>query len=198
MIANGPESGRGRAVKIYTKTGDDGTTGLLGRGRVPKSDIRIAAYGTVDELNAMLGVARVARPRCGHRSTGGPASERAIPGGLGTRRSRSPTASSTTRSLHAHVEHLEHTIDGLEAELEPLLQFILPGGVPAAAHLHLARTVCRRAERLVVELSHAARRGRRSLRARLPESAQRSSVRARPRGQPPRRRRRRDLERHLK
>ena len=83
-----------------------------------------------------------------------------------------------------HVEQLEQAIDALEAELEPLMQFILPGGTPAAAQLHLARTVCRRAERLAVELSHKPGRVGRSQRARLPQSAQRPAVRAGPRGQP--------------
>jgi cob(I)alamin adenosyltransferase len=152
LIANGSESGQGRAVKIYTKTGDDGTTGLLGRGRVPKFHTRIAAYGTVDELNALLGVARshgldaatdqlVARLQ-NELFLVGSALADPLPDGR-----------FHNTITQTHVEHLEQTIDSLEAELEPLLQFILPGGAAAAAYLHLARTVCRRAERLAVELS---------------------------------------------
>jgi cob(I)alamin adenosyltransferase len=150
---SGSEKGQGRAVKIYTKTGDDGTTGILGRGRVPKSDLRIAAYGTVDELNASLGVVRT-------HGLDAPTDERlaqiqnelflvgsALADPL-------PDGQFHNTITYTHVEHLEHEIDAIEADLKPLLQFILPGGTPAAAHLHLARTVCRRAERLVVELSH--------------------------------------------
>ena len=141
------------AVKIYTKTGDDGTTGLLGPGRVAKDDLRIAAYGTVDELNAVLGVARAH----GLDATALPIvsqlqNELFLVGSALA--DPSPDGQFHNTITPSHVEHLEHTIDALEAELEPLVQFILPGGVPAAAQLHLARTVCRRAERLVVELSH--------------------------------------------
>jgi cob(I)alamin adenosyltransferase len=140
------------SVKIYTKTGDDGTTGILGPGRLPKDDVRIAAYGTVDELNAALGVARAhgldarAEPIVTRLQN-----ELFVVGSALA--DPSPEGRFHNAVTQAHVEHLEHTIDALEAELEPLVQFILPGGAPAAAQLHLARTVCRRAERLVVELS---------------------------------------------
>jgi cob(I)alamin adenosyltransferase len=140
-------------VKIYTKTGDDGTTGILGRGRLPKDDLRIAAYGTVDELNAVLGVARahgldaLAEPIVARLQN-----ELFIVGSALA--DPSPEGPFHNAITQAHVEHLERTIDALEAELEPLEQFILPGGVPAAAQLHLARTVCRRAERLIVGLAH--------------------------------------------
>jgi cob(I)alamin adenosyltransferase len=146
--------GKSTAVRIYTKTGDDGSTGLLGAGRVSKDDIRVEVYGTVDEVNAALGVARahgldpaadmlVARLQddlfvlgsaLADPSPGGPFHHAIAP---------------------RHVEELESAIDRLEEELEPLTQFILPGGSPSAAHLHLARTVCRRAERLAVALSHS-------------------------------------------
>jgi cob(I)alamin adenosyltransferase len=139
-------------VKIYTKTGDEGTTGLLGNARVPKDDIRIESYGTVDELNAVLGMARA--------SGLDPALDQIVaqiqddlfivgsaladpdPGG----RFHNAIGS-------AHVGRLEGTIDRLELELAPLANFILPGGSPPAAALHLARTVCRRAERLVVRMA---------------------------------------------
>jgi cob(I)alamin adenosyltransferase len=141
------------AVKIYTRTGDDGTTGLLGRDRVSKDDLRIKAYGTVDELNALLGVASA------HGLD--PAFEPIVAGlqnelfAVGSALADpSPLGPFHNTITQAHVERLEQMIDTLEAELTPLVQFILPGGAPAAAHLHLARTVCRRAERLVVELSH--------------------------------------------
>ena len=141
-------------MKIYTKTGDDGTTGLLGRGRVPKDDLRIEAYGTVDELNAVLGVARAHGLDAAADAPGRPAPERAVRRRLGARRSvpRRPVSQRHHPGSTSSISNT--TIDALEAELEPLTQFILPGGAPAAAQLHLARTVCRRAERLVVELSH--------------------------------------------
>ena len=139
-------------MQIYTKTGDDGTTGLLGAGRVSKDDIRVEAYGTVDELNAALGVARahgldpdadalVARLQDELFVLGSALADPAPDG---------PFHSAITAE---HVERLESAIDGLEDELEPLTQFILPGGTPAAAQIHLARTVCRRAERLAVTLA---------------------------------------------
>jgi len=139
-------------VKIYTRAGDDGTTGLLGAGRVAKDDPRIEAYGTVDELNAVLGLAR---------STGGldPDAD-----GLVARlqddlfavgaalADPDPAGKFHNAVTEDHASRLEAEIDRLESELPPLTRFILPGGTPAAAQLHLARTVCRRAERLVVRL----------------------------------------------
>jgi cob(I)alamin adenosyltransferase len=141
------------AVKIYTKTGDDGTTGILGRGRVRKDDLRIAAYGTVDELNALLGVARAHGLDAAAESIVAHLQNELFVVGSALA-DPSPQGQFHNTITQAHVEPLEHLIDALEAELAPLVQFILPGGAPAAAHLHLARTVCRRAERLVVELSH--------------------------------------------
>ena len=138
-------------MKIYTKTGDEGRTGLLGAGRVWKDAVRIEAYGTVDELNAGLGLARalgldgdadevVARLQVELFSLGAALAD-PDPDGPFHR-------SMTSR----HVEGLEQIIDRLEAELSPLTQFILPGGTPAASQLHLARTVCRRGERALVTL----------------------------------------------
>jgi cob(I)alamin adenosyltransferase len=139
-------------VKIYTKTGDQGMTGLLGKGRVPKDDVRIEAYGTVDELNAVLGLARAhsLEPAVDGLATqlqeelfiAGSALADPSPGG--------PFFNAVTSD---HITRLETTIDALEAELKPLTEFILPGGTLAAAHFHLARTVCRRAERLTVRLA---------------------------------------------
>jgi cob(I)alamin adenosyltransferase len=140
-------------MKIYTKTGDDGTTGILGRGRLPKDDLRIAAYGTVDELNAVLGVARAhGLDAAAERIVAQLQNELFLVGSALA--DPSPDGQFHNAMTQAHVEQLEQMIDALEAELKPLVQFILPGGVPGAANLHLARTVCRRAERLVVELSH--------------------------------------------
>ncbi len=147
-----PKPGQVQAVKIYTKTGDDGTTGLLGPGRVPKHDLRIAAYGTVDELNAVLGVVRCLGLDAATDQLAAQLQDELFLVGSALADPLPDGKFHNTLTL-THVEHLEHTIDGLEADLEPLREFILPGGVPAAAYLHLARTVCRRAERLVVELA---------------------------------------------
>ncbi len=141
------------AVKIYTKTGDDGTTGLLGPGRVAKDDLRIAAYGSVDELNALLGVARAGGLNAyTDELVSQIQSELFLVGSALA--DPSPDGRFYNTVTGTQVEHLEQVIDSLEATLKPLMQFILPGGTPAAAQLHLARTVCRRAERAAVELSH--------------------------------------------
>jgi cob(I)alamin adenosyltransferase len=139
--------------RIYTKTGDKGETALGDGTRRPKSDLRIAAYGTVDEANAAIGVARLhaqheleamlsriqndlfdlgadlATPEDGRRGEG------------------------RLRIVDAQVDRLEHEIDLMNAALKPLDSFVLPGGTAAAAHLHVARTIVRRAERLIVELA---------------------------------------------
>jgi cob(I)alamin adenosyltransferase len=147
-----PISERVRAVKIYTKTGDDGTTGLLSPGRVPKYDLRITAYGTVDELNAALGVARSLGLASATDQLAARLQEELFLVGSALA-DPLPDGKFHNTITATHVEHLERTIDELDAGLEPLREFILPGGVPAAAYVHLARTVCRRAERLVVELA---------------------------------------------
>jgi cob(I)alamin adenosyltransferase len=139
-------------VKIYTKTGDDGKTGLLASGRLSKDAPRIEAYGTVDELNAALGVARAS-------GIGEP--EDALLAAiqdelfhLGAALADPDPAGRFHHSITAaHCERLERVIDDLDAKVEPLTAFILPGGTPAAAQLHLARTICRRAERRVVTLA---------------------------------------------
>jgi cob(I)alamin adenosyltransferase len=145
-------------MKIYTRSGDEGDTGLFGGGRVPKDHPRVAAYGDVDELNSAIGVARAAPPADfddllesvqrdlfaigGHLATPDP--ERVI-------RALEKAALSAAR-----VGTLEAAIDAADEEMEPLRSFILPAGTPKAAALHLARTVCRRAERSVVRLGHEA------------------------------------------
>jgi cob(I)alamin adenosyltransferase len=139
-------------MKIYTRGGDTGETSLFGGERVRKNAPRVAAYGEVDELNSVIGVARAAVTQADLRAKletiqsslfdlGG---ELATPG---ARRKAGP------RVGDPDVAELEHWIDELETELEPLRNFILPGGAPAAALLHLGRTVCRRAERAVISLS---------------------------------------------
>ena len=137
-------------MKLYTKTGDDGTTGLIGGRRAAKDAHRIDAYGTVDELNADLGLALA----CGgidenllknvQNDLFAVGAHLAAPDG--------PTGNTKLPAL-PDPERLEREIDAAEAKLEPLTNFILPGGSEAAARLHVARCVCRRAERLTVALS---------------------------------------------
>jgi cob(I)alamin adenosyltransferase len=139
-------------LKIYTRTGDDGTTGLLGPGRHAKDSPRVDAYGQVDELNAALGVAR---------ATGLPESVDGLASAiqhdlfaLGAALADPDPAGRFHGAIGVErVAALERAIDDHEAALPPLTQFILPGGTPGAAALHLARTVCRRAERAVVALA---------------------------------------------
>lgn len=148
-----------RAMKIYTKTGDDGTTGIFGGQRVKKTSQQVVAYGTVDELNAVLGVARAARLD--------PFSEGALEAiqsdlfVLGAELACVPGKEDKMRLQllsTADAERLEQTIDAAEASLPPLDHFVLPGGSMAGAMLHLARTVARRAEREVLALeSHPPR-----------------------------------------
>jgi cob(I)alamin adenosyltransferase len=151
-------------MKIYTRTGDRGDTGLFGGGRVPKDDARVEAYGAVDELNAVLGVA-IARLREDDEQQTADRLEtvQADLFSLGAHLA-TPAAEDGGRAT-AHVPDLpegrvgemEGWIDEAEAELEPLKVFILPGGGESAARLHHARTVCRRAERRVITLARDAR-----------------------------------------
>jgi cob(I)alamin adenosyltransferase len=139
-------------AKIYTKTGDAGTTGLLGNRRVGKDDLRIEAYGTVDELNAALGVARAAGMTGAHNALLARVQDELFAVGSAL---ADPEPDGPFQGVvgAGHAAQLEADIDALEAGLPLLTKFILPGGTAAAAHLHLARTVCRRAERLVVKLA---------------------------------------------
>ncbi len=139
-------------VKIYTKTGDDGITGLLGNRRVPKDDIRIEAYGTVDELNAVLGLARAQGLNPASDKLASQLQNELFVVGSALA-DPDPAGRYHNAIRHEHAARLEEIIDALESELKPLTTFILPGGSLAAAELHLARTVCRRAERLVVRLA---------------------------------------------
>src|SRR5215472_3156071 len=146
--------------RIYTRTGDDGTTALGTGERRKKYDLRIAAYGTVDELNAAIGLARLhttqaagvdvllARVQNDLFDLG---ADLCSPGNKG----KGPEGARLAVT-EAQVARLEQEIDTLNTALAPLRSFVLPGGTPAAAHLHLARTICRRAERLVVELADKA------------------------------------------
>ena len=140
-------------MKIYTKTGDDGSTGLFGGGRVRKSDARIECYGTVDELNAALGVARVIASGSIGDSLLRVQHELFVVGSHLATPEDSPHTRSLTLLDEAMIGRLEMEIDTAEAELEPLRNFILPGGVELAARLHLSRTICRRAERVLVDFA---------------------------------------------
>ena len=145
--------------KIYTKTGDDGTTALGSGERRRKSDVRVAAYGTVDEANAAIGCARL-------YAVAGDANAELdamlmrmqndlfdLGADLATPETDEPPEYEPLRVSADQVARVEADIDALNAALEPLRSFVLPGGSAAAAHLHVARTVMRRAERLMVELS---------------------------------------------
>ncbi|MDV4183399.1 cob(I)yrinic acid a,c-diamide adenosyltransferase [Rhizobium brockwellii] len=142
--------------KIYTKTGDDGTTGLVSGPRRLKDDLRVEAYGTIDEANSAIGMARL-------HTAGLPELDAMLMSiqndlfdlgaDLATPDTGEPPAYEPLRIGETQVDRVEHDIDQLNADLEPLKSFVLPGGSPAAAHLHLARTIARRAERLMVELA---------------------------------------------
>ena len=140
-------------MKIYTRTGDQGTTGLFGGERVTKSHPRIEAYGTVDETNSAVGLARsLLRDGPGHDALDPVLAQVqadlfVLGADLAT-----PSASrpAVPRVEHRHVERLEEMIDRFDEALPPLKHFILPGGTSGAAALHVARTTCRRAERLAV------------------------------------------------
>jgi cob(I)alamin adenosyltransferase len=142
-----------RLTRIYTRGGDSGETSLGDGSRVPKHSLRVAAYGTVDEANAAIGVARL------HADAEADTMLNRVQNDLfdlgadlctpeGSRR-----GAGALRISSVQVERLEHEIDAMNAALRPLDSFILPGGTSAATHLHLARTITRRAERVVSELA---------------------------------------------
>lgn len=139
-------------MKIYTKTGDKGETGIWGGGRIPKDSIRINAYGTVDECNALLGVARSAgmEKPLDHKLDHIQNLLFVVGTDLATPGDVEPAI---PRIADDDVQQLEKWIDEMDDSLPPLKNFIVPGGSPAAAALHHARTVCRRAERWTVMLS---------------------------------------------
>ena len=143
--------------KIYTRTGDDGTTGLGTGERRLKSDLRVEAYGTVDEANACIGMARI------HTAAGHPAIDAMLSriqndlfdlgADLAVPDDGKPLEYEPLRIVAAQTDRVEQDIDALNKNLQPLKSFVLNGGTPAAAALHLARTVARRAERIMVALA---------------------------------------------
>ncbi|MFC0284086.1 cob(I)yrinic acid a,c-diamide adenosyltransferase [Camelimonas abortus] len=145
--------------RIYTRTGDAGTTGLVTGERRPKNDLRVEAYGTVDETNAFIGMARLETAKLE-----GPLDAMLariqndlfdLGADLATPPTEKPVKYEPLRVVDSQVERLEREIDQLNADLQPLRSFVLPGGSPAAAALHVARAVCRRAERVTVALAAA-------------------------------------------
>jgi cob(I)alamin adenosyltransferase len=140
-------------MKLYTKTGDDGTTGLFGGGRVPKASARVDAYGTVDEANATIGVARAAKLDPAMDAVLARVQEDMFVVGAELACVPGKEAKLSMPLVGAaDIERLEHAIDAAEEACAPLKSFVLPGGSPQAAALHVARTVARRAERAVLAL----------------------------------------------
>ncbi|MDD8017024.1 MAG: cob(I)yrinic acid a,c-diamide adenosyltransferase [Bacteroidota bacterium] len=140
-------------MKIYTKTGDRGETGLFGGERVPKDALRIEAYGTVDELNSVLGIVRSLKPHRTIEKILAKVQNDLFVVGADLATPKGKKNSVIPRIKNSHASSLEKIIDALEENLHPLKTFILPGGSVIASHLHFARTVCRRAERQAVRLS---------------------------------------------
>ena len=147
-------------MKIYTRTGDGGETSLMGGGRVPKDDARVNAYGDIDETNAAIGVVLTTAPALQDELLAAIQQDLfAIGGALATPQvERLKSAQREKMAIPAaRVAAMEAAIDAADADLPPLTAFVLPGGTPKAAALHLARTICRRAERSVVKLEHTER-----------------------------------------
>jgi cob(I)alamin adenosyltransferase len=143
--------------KIYTRTGDDGTTGLVGTKRVLKNDLRVEAFGAVDETNAAIGMARLstaAEPELDAILAQVQNALFDLGADLATPETGEPLGYEPLRVTDKQVEDIEKAIDSLNARLHPLTSFVLPGGSPGSAALHMARTICRRAERLMVALAH--------------------------------------------
>lgn len=141
-------------MKIYTKTGDKGKTSLFGGDRVEKNNIRIKAYGSVDELNSVIGLILTESVNIKTREMLNNIQQTLFVVGGELATPRNVKSSMISKVSDKDVAKLENGIDELEIKLKPLKNFILPGGSRAAAMLHFARTVCRRAEREIVELNH--------------------------------------------
>lgn len=142
-------------MKIYTRTGDDGTTGLFSGGRVPKHHLRVESYGTIDELNSVLGIARALQLSNPADARVERVQHKLFHLGADLATPLDAPTSYVVRMEASTIIWLESEIDAMTDDLPPLRVFILPGGTPGAAQLHVARTVCRRAERLVMLLTEA-------------------------------------------
>jgi cob(I)alamin adenosyltransferase len=142
-----------RLTRIYTRGGDRGETSLGDGARVPKHALRVAAYGTADEANAAVGIARLHADAAAGEMLDRIQNDLFDLGADLCTPEGGNRGAGALRIAAAQVERLEHEIDAMNAALQPLDSFILPGGTPAAAYLHLARTIVRRAERLVSELA---------------------------------------------
>lgn len=140
-------------MKIYTKTGDDGSTLLWGGGRVSKAHLRIETYGTVDELNSYMGLLRDHTDNSSYRSLLKIIQDTLFVVGSNLAANPEKSKLATPPLDNKEIELLEQTIDDMDANLPPLRHFILPGGHPTVSFCHLARCVCRRAERLCVALA---------------------------------------------
>ena len=145
------------SMKIYTRTGDEGSTSLFSGERVSKTNLRIEACGALDELNCVIGTARAASPAAPAEASLATIQNYLF--SLGADLATSGKKPVAPRIKPGHIAWLETEIDGMVAELPPLRHFILPGGSAAAAQIHLARAVCRRAERVVVDLAKSERCG---------------------------------------
>ena len=141
-----------KLTKIYTRGGDGGTTSLGDGARLPKHHARVAAYGTVDEANATIGLARLHTDGAADRMLADIQNDLFDLGADLCTPAQSKRRATALRVSDAQVDRLEREIDALNAELAPLTSFVLPGGSPASAYLHLARTIVRRAERMITEL----------------------------------------------
>jgi cob(I)alamin adenosyltransferase len=148
-------------MKIYTKTGDKGSTSLFGGTRVPKDHIRIESYGTVDELNSYIGLIRDQDMNTHYKEILIEIQDRLFTVGaiLATPEDKTVLKNGTTRLqnlgiIATDIELLENEIDAMETELPQMTHFVLPGGHPTVSHCHIARCICRRGERLTVHLSH--------------------------------------------
>lgn len=140
-------------MKIYTRTGDQGQTGLLGGQRVSKDHLRITAYGTIDELNSHLGLLRDLAPSIAERIHGIQHTLFAIGSRLASASEADAERFKVPHLADTDVLALEQAMDRMDAQLPPMRNFILPGGHPAISQAHICRTVCRRAERAVVSLA---------------------------------------------
>lgn len=158
--AIGKRNNQRTGMKIYTKTGDTGDTSLFGGERVPKSSLRIDAYGTVDELNAQLGVVRTLKPNAEVDSLLDQIQNQLFLLGSDLAAPFDVVRTNMKRIQQSEIQILEETIDRMDAQLEPLKSFILPGGSLVSAQLHIARTICRRAERLVDALGRKEKIGK--------------------------------------